>query len=131
MGTLRRFSPRDNARLKRWYAAYMPVSEIARRLQRSEGVIRATVFYRRLRRSSSVSWCLKWAPAHLKLQLRELGPVAFCNACHVWRERQRLEGRAAEAARLAEACDLIDKDPSLGRDDKMRAKRRAGMTLQL
>jgi hypothetical protein len=131
---VRRLTPEENVRIREWYAAYMPAPEIADRLGRSVGVIRQKIFALRLHRDGGVFACLKWAPEHLKSRVLEMDPKAFRDACHAWRNENKIAVSAARvsrrAAKLTRVCADIDQNPELDRDAKLRAKRIAGVTLQ-
>jgi hypothetical protein len=128
---MRRFTPEENARIREWYAAYMPVSEMADRLGRSIGVVNQKIFGLRLHRKGGVLACLKWAPEHLKSRVLEMDAKAFRAACHAWRDEYKIAVISRRAAELARVCADIDRNPDLDRDAKIRAKRMAGVTLQV
>ena len=135
--TVRRFTPDENARLVADFNAYVPTIEIARRLGRSEEVVRQRVLYLGLRRSGYVTKALAWAPEHLKAVLLESGEKAFIDACYAWREQERAWDREktaseidAENSRIAHEAALIDARTDLTRNQKMVSKRVLGMTLE-
>jgi hypothetical protein len=125
------FTPEDDARIREWYAAYVPVPDIARQLGRSVGVIRQRILTLELRRDRSVYMCLKWAPDHLKSRVTDFDPLVFRDACFAWRREQQAAAIAGRRKQVAKACSAIDRDRTLDRDAKIRAKRKAGATLQV
>jgi hypothetical protein len=131
----RRFTPEDDARVREWFAAYVPVPEIAQQLGHSVGTIRQRIHHAlKLHRHGYVSACLKWAPDHLRAQMPKMDPQTFRNACFAWRYENGIARSAAKvsrrAAKHAQVCADIDQNPDLDRDAKIRAKRIAGVTLQ-
>lgn len=131
MGPLGMFTPEDDARIREWYAAYVPVPDIARQLGRSVGVIRQRILTLELRRDRSVYMCLKWAPDHLKSRVTDFDPLVFRDTCFAWRREQQAAAIAGRRKQVAKACSAIDRDRTLDRDAKIRAKRKAGATLQV
>jgi hypothetical protein len=125
-----RYSAADDRILRRDWAAYVPAPEIACKLDRSVSSIRVRVKRLKLRRSGPTTRVVAWAPDHLKAQLPKLGPKAFRAACYAWREQQRDAEKAEKAAALAAAAAKIDRQRGLTRDEKIKAMRDLGMTLQ-
>jgi hypothetical protein len=130
----RTFTPDEDALIRKDYAAYVSITEIARKLNRSYSAIRQRTYLLRLVRSGAISQVLQWAPPHLRAQLGQIPDQAFLDACHLWRDQQRRFAlNAAYVARsriIQEKCAAIDAIPGLPRRAKMLAKRLAGATLQ-
>lgn len=132
-----RFTPEEVEILKKDYLSYVPLLEIARKLGRSEGVIRQKALHLKLRRSPTLMRVLGWAPGHLKAQVHTMLPASFIKECFEWRavEESKIKADAnaeAEAHYLtiiAQSKD-IDLNLQLSRNQKMVAKRMIGMTLE-
>jgi hypothetical protein len=125
-----RISAEQDLILRRDWAAYVPVQEIARKLNRSVGVVRGFVRERKLRRSGPATRAFAWAPDHLKAELPKLGPKAFCAACYAWRKQQCDSAKAEKIAALAAAVAKIVRRRGLSRNEKIKAMRESGLTLQ-
>jgi excisionase family DNA binding protein len=134
---LRRFTPEEDAILTARYAAYDPTEAIANDLDRDAGTVRQRIFFLGLRRSSHISRALEWAPEHLRAKVHDCPPDEWLAACHQWRDQQREQWRHAEAeeaaqqeARLTAVAAEIDQRLDLTRNQKIQAKRMAGLTLE-
>src|SRR5678815_281698 len=84
----RRWSAEELATLRDDFHSYRPTLEIARKLKRSEGTVRGKIHQLRLRRSSTISKILPWAPEELKAQLGEMSAPDWIEACYKWRDEQ-------------------------------------------
>jgi hypothetical protein len=133
----RRFTEDEDRIIRTDYPAHVPTIEIARKLQRDEGTVRQRILYLGLRRSAVATKMLGWAPDHLKGRLEELGAEQFIKACYEWRDEQKAMAAHAGADAEKAACDAIEKAAAeidarhdISRDQKMIAKRLAGMTLE-
>jgi excisionase family DNA binding protein len=134
-----RFTPEDDAIIAADYKAYVPTTETAEKLGRSDGVIRQRILRLGLRRSNNASRMLEWAPEHLAKELKsgQLEGAEFVRLCHEWRdnETERLKQQQSERAQQIQADMLkqsaeIDARADLTRKEKIRAKRMIGLTLQ-
>ncbi len=127
----RRWTAEDLSNLRDDYYAYVPTLEIARKLKRSEGTVRGKIHMLRLRRSNTITKIMPWAPEELKAQIGIMSAQDWIEACYKWREEQpedtAPEGEALTALELK--CAEIDATTGISRNDKMIAKRIAGMTL--
>jgi len=136
-GGIRRFTPDEDAVLTADYLGYVPTHDIAVKLNRSNGVIRQRVLALGLRRNSLVTRCLAWAPDHLKARVTEMSTDEFITACYEWRDnleatakREVETDRNAQRIHLAHIVTEIDKTRDMTRNEKMIAKRVAGLTLE-
>jgi DNA-binding transcriptional MerR regulator len=135
----RRFTPEDDALIKADYAAYVPTQDTAAKLGRDHGTLRQRIFHLGLRHSSRASKLLQWAPEHLAAAVRtgELAPDEFITRCHEWRDAQNLQAHEQQSEQQSEQRQEllrqvaeIDARDDLKRNDKMRAKRMLGITLE-
>jgi len=134
---LRRFTAEEDQVLREDWYAYVPVVEIASKLNRDVGTLRQRILALGLRRDIAVAKIFKWAPDHLKKQLPQLGTPDFIKVCHDWRAEQRAQNKEArsetEKARgveLAASAAEIDQRADLTRPEKIKAKRSLGLTLR-
>jgi transposase len=133
----RRFTPEEHATFVKDFLAYVPVEEIAAKLNRSEGVVRQRAVRFGLRRSQYVTLALRWAPEHLRSRVHEMNAREWLTACYAWRdaERQRPKDeararRADQAAERAERAAEIYQRGDITREQKMRLMREAGLTFR-
>jgi hypothetical protein len=129
-GPLCRFTRDELDVIRADFAAYVPVPEIARKLNHTVGTIRQKIFRMGLRRSVRVSRALAWAPPHLADRVTSMSPADFVDTCLKWRDEQRQQKLAAETAHRAQVYAEIDQRHDLSRNDKLIAQRNAGMTLR-
>ena len=133
----RYFTPEEDAVIHADYADYVPTLAIASKLSRDEGTVLQRIYRLGLKRSNHVSRVLGYAPDHLRPILREHGPDAFLQAVDKWLVEQAAIAKNAEDGMLADraesiaaTCREIDNRLDLTRNDKLIAKRLAGMTLE-
>ena len=131
---LRRFTPKECALIKRDFAAYVPVSETANKLGRSEGTVQQKALQLGLRRPRLST---RLAPAHLKALAGKIPADEWRAKYSSWRRKQLLRAQAQGAQAQEQAaqetaakCAEIDAREHLTRDEKIAAKRAAGVTLQ-
>lgn len=131
-----RFTDNDHAKITEWYESYVPVSQIAKAMGRSEGVISQHVLRLGLSRSGSVSCSLRSAPTFLKRILMEEGEEAFLKAEREWEETKRAGkqkakefNRSAHLHRVKTLCATANVD-AMSRTDAMKFMYSIGMTLQ-
>jgi len=128
---LRRFTPDECALIKKDFAACVPVSETANKLGRSEGTVNQKALQLGLRRPPRLSTRL--APAHLKALAGKIPADEWRAKYSSWQREQLLQAQAAQgwaAQETAVKCAEIDAREHLTRDEKIAAKRAAGVTLQ-
>ena len=126
---LRRFTPKECALIKKDFAAYVPVSETANKLGRSEGTVKQKALQLGLRRPRLSTL----APAHLKALAGKIPADEWRAKYSSWQREQLLQAQAAQgwaAQETAVKCAEIDAREHLTRDEKIAAKRAAGVTLQ-
>jgi transposase len=132
---VRRFTPEEHATFVKDFLAYVPVEEIAAKLNRSEGTLRARAVYFGLRRSQYVTKAMEWAPEHLRRRVHEMDARQWLAACYAWRDAERrkpkdeaVAKRAAQAAERAVQAAEIYRRSDITREQKMRLMRDAGLT---
>lgn len=134
---IRRFSPEEDQQIAEQYLAYVPIATIARDLDRLEGVVRQRIHRLGLQRSPAIVLLMRWAPEHLKSQQPDVPEREWIAAVYAWRAQQRKDEadakaedvERAHAERIARSAE-IDADDDLDRNQKMKAKRLAGLTLE-
>ena len=131
---LRRFTPKECALIKKDFAAYVPVSETANKLGRSEGTVKQKALQLGLRRPRLST---RLAPAHLKALAGKIPADEWRAKYSSWQRKQLLRAQAQgaqaqerAAQETAAKCAEIDAREHLTRDEKIAAKRAAGVTLQ-
>jgi hypothetical protein len=131
---LRRFTPKECALIKKDFAAYVPVSETAKKLGRSEGTVKQKALQLALRRPRLST---RLAPAHLKALAGKIPANEWRAKYSSWQREQLLRAQAQGAQAQEQAaqetaakCAEIDAREHLTRDEKIAAKRAAGVTLQ-
>ena len=127
---LRRFTPEECALIKKDFAAYVPVSETANKLGRSEGTVNRKALQLGLRRPRLST---RLAPAHLKALAGKIPADEWRAKYSSWQRERLLQAQAAQeqaAQETAAKCAEIDAREHLTRDEKIAAKRAAGVTLQ-
>jgi hypothetical protein len=129
---VRRFTEEEDRIITNDYLAYVPMPEIAQRLERDEGTIRQRIFkYLGVRRSGRVTLALQWAPEELKARVLKMEPAKWLAACYAWRNEQRDKRKEnaerMRAERMAKSQE-IDAREDFSRNDKIRAKRIIGLT---
>lgn len=134
---MKRFTGEDVRKIIEDYKKYVPILEIARKLGRSEGVIRQKIISLHLKRDKYVMSALHWAPSELIEKVHEMEPRDWLAACYKWRENEEsrlmkeyAEDTAAYVARMEKTISEIISDTTLSRTQKMIAMRAAGVTLQ-
>jgi predicted transcriptional regulator len=130
------FTPEEYNLIKRDYAAYVPVSETARKLGRSKAGVRQKILQLGLRRSSVVTKLLAIAPEYLKALVGKIPSHEWREKYRTWRREtlrqartQRLEAQTRKTCDAAAKGAEIDARNDLTRNEKMVAMREAGMTL--
>ena len=126
---MKHFSPEDDRVVRTDWANHVLVEVIAKKLRRSPAVVRQRVQHLGLRRSSSVTRVVQWAPPHLVARRRRIGDDAFVREAIAWREAEAMRPvleREEEVARMAKVIARSQKT----RDEKIYEMRQAGMTLQ-
>jgi len=126
---VKHFSPEDDRVVRTDWANHVLVEVIAKKLRRSPAVIRQRVNYLGLRRSSSVTRVMQWAPPHIVARRRRVGDEAFIKEAIAWRQAEAtrpIREREEEVARLARGITRSSRT----RDEKIYEMRQAGMTLQ-
>jgi len=127
---LRRFTPKECALIKKDFAAYLPVSETANKLGRSEGTVKQKALQLGLRRPRLST---RLVPAHLKALAGKIPADEWRAKYSSWQRERLLQAQAAQeqaAQETAAKCAEIDAREHLTRDEKIAAKRAAGVTLQ-
>jgi excisionase family DNA binding protein len=135
--TLRRFTAEEDKIITDDYAAYVMTRVTAEKLGRDVGTVRQRIFALGLRRSAIVTRAMQWAPEHLRAQLDAMAPEEWVQACYAWRDQQHEIAKtagAAEAERIqveqAQVAAEIQQRDDLSRNDKIKAMRMAGLTLE-
>jgi len=125
----RRFTP-DEIDIIRWdFAAYVPVTEIAKRIGHSVGTVRQKILSLGLTRDSRVTCALRYAPPELVARRAEMTNDEFVAEAKKWRAGINRRHRAARDIRVRAALDAIAAGDG-SRPKKMRAMRDAGATLE-
>jgi hypothetical protein len=130
----RRFTPEECALIKQDFAAYVPISETASKLGRSEGSVCQKILTLGLRRPILGT---RSAPEHLKALAGKVPADEWRAKYSSWQREQLLQARAQRAQaqeqtaqETAAKCAEIDAREDLTRNEKIAAKRAAGMMLQ-
>ena len=130
---LRRFTPKECALIKKDFAAYVPVSETANKLGRSEKTVKQKALQLGLRRPRLSTL----APAHLKALAGKIPADEWRAKYSSWQREQLLQAQVQSAQAQEQAaqetavkCAEIDAREHLTRDEKIAAKRAAGVTLK-
>jgi hypothetical protein len=136
---LRRFSPQEDAVLRAEFSAYVPLEDIAAKLNRDWGTIRQRCFRLGLHRSAVVSKNLTRASEYLKQEFfsGRIKAATFIEQARAERTdaelqicEQKYQERAEARARRQEMIARILSRRDLSRNDKMRTMRDGGARLE-
>lgn len=135
----RRFTKDDDDIICSAWNAYVPIEQIAIKIARDTGTTRQRIYKLRhsgrriVPRYGVVSRVLKWCPENLKATLQEHGHEAFLEAVKnntINEERRITEGYDADQAAIdAEILQIVAR-VDLERNEKMKALRAIGLTLE-
>jgi DNA-binding CsgD family transcriptional regulator len=127
------FTPEECDLIVKDYAAYVPVSETADKLGRSEGSVGKKIQMLGLRRPALGT---RLAPEHLKALAGKIPPEEWRAKYHSWKREQLNQARASGAQAKTQAAKqtalrsaAIDAREDLTHNQKIAAKYAAGMTL--
>lgn len=124
-----RFTTEEVDRIRRDYAAGVETGEIARSLNRSDGVIRQKILHLGLTRAPGLLAALRYAPPELIAQRGTMTDDEFIAAAKEWRRGAKSRAKALRDQRVRTEINAI---LAAGgpRRAQMRSMRDAGATLE-
>src|SRR5262245_31232027 len=134
----RRFTAEEDDLIRQDYAAFVLVQDTANKLDRSKGAVRQRILPLGLRRSNVITkWCSS-APEDLQALAGKIPTDQWRAKFLGWQSEQSRQAREPKLQARAQALQEImakgaeiDARRDLTRNEKIVAKRAAGMTLQV
>lgn len=124
----RRFTDDETEIVRQDFLAYVPVSETAKRIGKSVGVIRQKVLALGLNRDGRVTVALRYAPPELVARRASMTNDEFVAEAKAWRKGINQRRRADRNVRVRAAIAAIAATDG-SRNVKMKTMRAAGATL--
>jgi hypothetical protein len=135
----RRFTPEEDRLIRESFLAYVPIESIAAELNRDWGTVRQRIMRLGLHRSHLVSRWLRQASGELASAFLagKLDEAAFLERCRAERDELGVANEMAAAQertwqrmRIDSECRHLLEERGLDRNQKIRAMREAGATLE-
>src|SRR5262245_21454487 len=136
--SFRRFTAEEDDLIRQDYAAFVLVQDTANKLDRSYGAVRQRILHLGLRRSNVITKRFSSAPEDLKALAGKIPTDEWRTKFLSWQSEQSRQAREQKLQARAQALQEImakgaeiDARRDLTRNEKIVARRAAGMTLQV